>query len=78
MAKKSQIFKKKVSENLTNITQTLRLIFLTPSKLKTTSEWVTKQRFDQILWSKAYSIMIKIEFREKNEEKTRPFWLRFG
>ncbi len=78
MAKKSQIFKKKVSENLTNITQTLRLIFLTPSKLKTTSEWVTKQRFDQILWSKAYSNMIKIEFREKNEEKTRPFWLRFG
>ncbi len=78
MAKKSQIFKKKVSENLTNISQTLRLIFLTPSKLKTTSEWVTKQRFDQILWSKAYSIMIKIEFREKNEEKTRPFWLRFG
>ncbi len=78
MAKKSQIFKKKVSENLTNITQTLRLIFLTPSKLKTTSEGVTKQRFDQILWSKAYSIMIKIEFREKNEEKTKSFWLRFG
>ncbi len=78
MAKKSQIFKKKVSENLINITQTLRLIFLTPSKLKTTSEWVTKQRFDQILWSKAYSIMIKIEFCENNEEKTRPFWLRFG